>query len=429
MSWDRSGSARKMRFMTSRRIAVKLTAVAAAAASLAAPATAGAAEPDFAFGKIVSGPGSSIVALGTGFDVARLRQDGTLDRGFARDGIASVSFPRYREARSSDAVRLPRGGIVVGGYVTLRCQPRRGQGCVRRPALVRFRRSGRLDPGFGRGGRVLSPRRGSLIALASLPSGKLLGAGRTVGGLPMLVRYTVDGSLDLSFGRHGVVVLRRLPGLGALHFGRVDDVVGLRGGEAIASIFVGSPGVRRRGLVSFGGRGGLRAGFGDAGFATVPPEGARFNKYGLGLATLPDGKLLVAGTTTDHPPRLALFRFSADGDIDQTYGTSGLALGPSSFGVRSNTEVTLQPDGKAVATAGGYGGSALARFESDGALDRSFGSDGMTPPIDSWGFHASVDLLPDGGIVLADSDRQLSGLIVTRYSAAGALLPDSVFLP
>lgn len=384
--------------------------------------SAQAAPPNFGFGGLApGGPGDKIVAFGPHFDVARLFEDGTLDAGFGRRGLARADFPHFTEARALDAVQLRGGAVVLGGYVTTRCQRRRhGQYCARHPALARFDRNGELDTGFDHDGKVVAPFRGGLLALVPLPSGKLLVAGRTGGGLPMLARYTVSGSLDRSYGHDGVVVVRALTEVGRMQVGRADSLVLLPDGDAVASIFAKAPFVRRRGLVRFTRQGRLEPGFGDDGYATTGPSGVRFGEIAeYGLAAMPDGKLLVASMTTVYPAQIALFRLLDDGTVDRTYGDGGVALGLTSFGVRSNVDVALQPDGEALVAAAGFSDSALTRFEPGGTLDRSFGVEGITAPIESWGSHASVVRLADGSIVLADSTRQLSGLLIARYGPGG----------
>jgi uncharacterized delta-60 repeat protein len=72
--------------------------------------------------------------------------------------------------------------------------------------------AGALDPGFGNGGKVLTPIASSLdeaTAVAVLPSGAIVVAGSTWnGGFQWdiaLARYLANGSLDPSFGSGGKV--------------------------------------------------------------------------------------------------------------------------------------------------------------------------------------------------------------------------------
>jgi hypothetical protein len=69
----------------------------------------------------------------------------------------------------------------------------------------------------------------------------------------------------------------------------------------------------------------------------------------------------------------------------------------------------------------GFLESAVARFGPSGLLDASFGSDGLSEALPSWGSHASVALLADGRVALADANRQLSDLLVGRFDDEGRL--------
>jgi uncharacterized delta-60 repeat protein len=403
-------------WLKARLVAAMLCVVA-----MAITTSASAASPGFGFGKLApGGPGDRIVAVGHPFAAARLDLDGSPDLRFGRRGFAQAGFPRYREGRAVDAVQLRGGAVVLGGYVVKRCGERpRGAHCGRLPALVRFDRNGRLDSGFGNGGKLVAPFSGSISALLPLPSGKLLVAGRTGAGLPLLARYTVSGGLDRSYGEKGRVVLHGLPGFGSLDFGHIDDMVEMPDRRVVARVYAKAPNRRRIGLARFGRQGELDRGFGGNGFVDEAPAGARMSEYGLGLAPSPDGKLLIATTTNDYPQHLVLFRLQPDGAIDLTYGEGGLARGPSSYDVRFNLDLVLRPDGGALVGIAGYGGAAIAAFLPGGAVDTTFASAGMTSPLESWGSHASLVVLADGSVVLADSTKQLSGLLIGRYRADG----------
>jgi len=391
------------------------------------PATA---KVSFGFGRLVpGGPGAKVVALGSPFTVARTQPDGTRDLEFGRGGVARARFPGFREGRAINAVQLADEAIVLAGGVVERCRATRERRCARRPALARFTSTGSLDPGFGHGGRVVGGFGAHLTSLASLPSGKVLAAGKTdtgrdEGNFPLLVRYTVDGRIDRSFGDRGRVVLDRIPGFGRVEFGRVDNFW-VSAGRIVAAVHARVPNRGRRGLILLDRDGDVSARFGGDGYFDQPPAGARIDEYGVDLEPLSDGRLLVAGTTDDYPRQICLFRLNPDGSIDPSYGSGGIAYGPRTYDVRFNVELVLRPDGRTLVAAAGHLTSAIAGFMPDGTIDPSWGTEGLTVPIESWGFHASLVPLADGTVALGDSSRQLSHLIVARYDAEGDLVSGS----
>ena len=124
------------------------------------------------------------------------------------------------------------------------------------------------------------------------------------------------------------------------------------------------------------------------------------------LAIQPDGKIVVAGyAVIGTQTKFALARMNSDGALDSTFGTAGkvlITLGVTDFAMA----VALQADGKIIVA--GYSSKglqytfAVARLNKDGSLDASFGIDGKATVV----FGASDDrafglaLQPDGKIVL-----------------------------
>src|SRR6516165_8745779 len=167
--------------------------------------------------------------------------------------------------------------------------------------------------------------------------------------------------------------------------------------------------------------------FGNAGVAT-----AHFNGFAsstaVGAVIQPDGKIVVAGSAISQSELVgnsfALARFNADGTLDKTFGTGGevtTVLGQAAG-------VLLQADGKIV--VGGTSNAntfAVARYKADGSLDNSFGSGGtVTTSVDPKGNTVTTVLLqPDGKIVLVgfhhQSSPDFSTTELVRYNTDGTL--------
>jgi uncharacterized delta-60 repeat protein len=140
-----------------------------------------------------------------------------------------------------------------------------------------------------------------------------------------VVRYNVDGSLDSSFGGGGVVI---------------TDIAG---GTDLAS---------------------------------------------AGVVLQDDGKIVVGGITAglSLPPDLALVRYNADGSLDTTFGTNGIAVLDFGGAFANGSSLALQVDGKIV-VGGTISGllngvsindAIVVRVDTNGAMDSSFGSNGFT---------------------------------------------------
>jgi uncharacterized delta-60 repeat protein len=117
-----------------------------------------------------------------------------------------------------------------------------------------------------------------------------------------------------------------------------------------------------------------------------------------------------------------LARYLLNGQLDQSFGTGGLAPAGFAFDAGSGTAVAVQPDGKIIWAgsqgnpnfpAGGTFEFAVARFTSNGTLDTGFGAGGrvgtefFSPPLQgAQEFAAAVLVQPDGKILVAGSARR-----------------------
>jgi uncharacterized delta-60 repeat protein len=108
----------------------------------------------------------------------------------------------------------------------------------------------------------------------------------------------------------------------------------------------------------------------------------------LALALQPDGRIVVAGVSDRSGSKdFALARYNTDGSLDPTFGNGGLVLLP----VRPLTTdivrgVAIQPDGKILAAGVTYddavslrphGDFMLVRYTREGGVDPSFGVGGI----------------------------------------------------
>lgn len=102
------------------------------------------------------------------------------------------------------------------------------------------------------------------------------------------------------------------------------------------------------------------------------------------VAIQPDGKIVIAGdahrgTRTDF----ALARYNADGTLDRSFGTGRRVVSKVGDGFSYAAAIVVQPDGKLVVAGRAYVAPdgvfalALERYSADGKLDPSFGRGGI----------------------------------------------------
>ncbi|MGH2724888.1 MAG: delta-60 repeat domain-containing protein [Actinomycetota bacterium] len=145
-----------------------------------------------------------------------------------------------------------------------------------------------------------------------------------------------------------------------------------------------------------------------------------------GVAIQEDGKIVAAGGAGG---RFAVARYRKDGSLDPSFSGNGKVT--TSFpGIREGAAaVAIQEDGKIVAAGGmatGTGGRfALARYNTNGTLDPTFGGDGkVTANFTAGGdFAAGVAIQANGKIVAAGSANWNARFAVARYRKDGALDP------
>lgn len=127
----------------------------------------------------------------------------------------------------------------------------------------------------------------------------------------------------------------------------------------------------------------------------------------------------------------------ADGDLDSSFGTGGLAQRPQVSGFESIGDSVVQPDLKIVAVGESDEKIALARYETNGVLDPTFGTNGTVVVPDlyiaatfTYGIKAQIALQPNGKIVVSGHINTNPTLLtpnvrVLRFNADGT--PDTSF--
>ena len=345
------------------------------------------------------------------FAVARFNPDGSLDSGFGMGGKVLTPVGSGDD-RGHDVAIQSDGGIVVVGSSSDDL------------AVVRYNPDGSPDSGFGVAGKVVASISslndgGNAVVLQS--DGKIVVAGRAIVGGNfdiMVARFNTDGSVDDGFGTGGSVTTA---------VGTDDDIGCGLALQVDGKIVVG--GYARMGstddfaVLRFTTDGAIDSGFGTNGMATTS-----FGSYDdccYDVAVQADGKIVLAGELqSGYSPHIALTRYTSQGVLDGSFGNGGI-VGTSFSG--STTEygrsVAVRSDGK-IFVAGGSsqsgGAFAIACFQGNGALDGSFGSTGMkVTRVATIGSDVgtSVALQDDGKVLVAGHSFVGSGmdLVLLRH--------------
>ena len=287
---------------------------------------------------------------------------------------------------------------------------------------------GDLDPTFGDGGKVVTDFNGFgdvLIEIVLQTDGKIIAVGYThssSGSVPhiALARYKTDGSIDTTFGNGGRVITQ-------ITSNDVGDTVAVQpdgkilvGGRANTPSTVDSSFA----LLRYNPNGTLDPTFGSGGIVFTNIGESLDGITAIALQT--DGKIVVSGFRAFvRPPGeqrngdIVVARYNSNGSLDTTFGSGGKTLsdfGPvSEYFADDATSINIQPDGKIVvggdSDGGGYFDFLVARYNANGLLDTTFGNGGFVKTDLGNGYE-------DGS---ADVAIQSDGKIVS----VGSALPDS----
>jgi uncharacterized delta-60 repeat protein len=167
--------------------------------------------------------------------------------------------------------------------------------------------------------------------------------------------------------------------------------------------------------------------------------GRRTQGFAFGAGIQGDGKVVVAGTSSSA---FTLARYNTNGSLDTSFGNNGIDL--THFSRRSSDvafDLAIQPDGKIIAAGTSDGNVALARYNTNGSLDTSFGPahTGLvttafaSPAVSGWNKTLDMALYPStspaeaGKIVvveqlaLSSTPSASDSVVVIRYNANGTL--------
>ncbi len=366
--------------------------------------------------------------FGADFATVKYNSDGTLDQNFGTGGIVLTDLNNLSSDVAQDIALQSDGKVLVAG------RTHAGNSFTDYSlAVVRYDADGTIDQTFGVGGKaffsITSIDDYSYeVSMAIQSDGKILISGTTmVSGHDMYitVRFTMDGFVDTSFGSNGKVVTS----LGDSFDGNPNAIAIQPDGK----ILVGGVGV---GPLSYGTwadfalvrylpDGSPDPSFGINGIVLTPVVSGFSAEWVEDFALQSDGKIIAAGSTSEmNMNRMAVARFNTDGTLDNSFGTSGIVLCLAGSLESYILGVALTAD-EAITVAGSTKGQgadtydfALLRFLPDGSPDNTFGSGGMViSDMNLLDGYSDVMIGVDGKIVTAGLTGNLvhQDFIISRY--------------
>lgn len=152
--------------------------------------------------------------------------------------------------------------------------------------------------------------------------------------------------------------------------------------------------------------------FNGKGTNFVVPVASDVRYVASDVAVQADGKTVVTGTTgSTNVTQFLTARFNADGTLDKTFGPHHDGIVYTQVGGKRSEahSLAIQPDGKIVVVGtlnvDYHGEFAVARYNTDGTLDKTFDGDGKkTIRVKDDSDAQDVFIQRDGKIVIAGSD-------------------------
>ena len=367
------------------------------------------------------------------FVLRRFSASGKPDLSFGAGGLVVTTIRQDSVADQASAVAVQADGkILVAGYVF--------SGSHHSDfALVRYTSAGALDSSFGAQGKAITTvGNGSFPsgahAVVVQPDGRILVVGTASSGREAskvaLLRYTASGSLDPSFGDHGVSTTA--VGSGAASDG--EAMVLLKDGRIlVAGSSGGASSVGGFALLRYLTGGKLDPSFGKQGkvMTVVGLSSGDQAASARAVSVLPDGGILLAGeawvTVNGEPAvNVGLAKYHADGSLDRTFGAGGSAVTTGLNGVRFQA-LTALPSGKFLMTVNAFladsvNNYSLVRYLPTGNPDVTYGGKrngaallGGTQDIVQI---ASSSRQPDGKVIIAGTVdvKGVSRITLARFN-------------
>lgn len=282
---------------------------------------------------------------------------------------------------------------------------------------------GDLDPSFGPNGNGISVTKiGRSNSLSQMAYSEGIGF-YSVGEVEIkttnsgIGRYTTTGILDASF--NGIGYQRLLVGSTTI----LNSVAVQNDGKAVVAGYAFTD--RSVFIIArYNTDGSLDQTFGNGGYTTTTiGTGASIN----GITIQPDGKIIVCGCSNQDIPQFVVARYMTNGALDTSFGTNGITLTP--INIQSSAQaLTLQSDGKIVVTGYATDGFsehfALTRYLSNGTLDSSFGNQGVViTSIGAFSHATAIGIQSNGNIIVGGytTTGYLNAFALTCYDEHGNL--------
>ncbi|QNK77968.1 T9SS type A sorting domain-containing protein [Winogradskyella sp. PAMC22761] len=356
------------------------------------------------------------------FALTQYDSNGALDTSFGTNGITTLDINNQDDRANQSALQSDGKIITVG----------EGRNTTTDIIIARFNSNGILDNSYGVNGIFTYDSGDGDFAksIAVLPDNKVIIGSRIFQNY-VIMKITETGSLDNSFGTNGIVTT---------DLGYLDIITDLKvhsDGKILitgfSSRFDSVDDTEDKTLIRYNSDGSLDTSFNNTGIIFSSFEDGKKDR-GQSISIQPDGKIVITGTSEDDLgyKNIALSRYNNNGSIDSSFGTNGTTFTNYSDDDYSYSSL-IQSDGKIVIGGFSYNDSTsqrdfiLVRYNSDGNIDNTFGNNGITTTdlnnnSSDYGF--SLAFQSDNKLLIAGFTYENGGTldsVIARYTINGNL--------
>lgn len=229
----------------------------------------------------------------------------------------------------------------------------------------------------------------------------------------VVARYTTDGLLDTRYGTQGASIINITDATDQYAYTMAiqsNDQVIVAGNCII-------DGTSHAVAICLNTDGTINTEFANKGFAIIS---LAFPTSFKSVAIQKSGKIVLMGSyITDEKLQLILIRLNSDGSIDTSFGDKGYTITDLGYGLFP-AAIALQSSDAILVSGTIQGNHFVTRYNPDGSLDTTFGSDGITiTSLNNIGLMYAFAIDSSNSLYAAGSVNQQG--IVLKYDSSGFL--------
>lgn len=347
------------------------------------------------------------LATSSNFAVTRFNTDGTLDTTFGTNGTTKISFGAFSNAYGL-AIQGD-GRIIAVGEAAVSTTSRFDF------AIARLNVNGTLDTSWGGSGiltTIVGAGNSRAASVVLQANGEVVVGGTEYNGTRndfALARYLANGSLDTSFGNRGTLNT----GVGSA--GNFGIIVRMQADQRIvlAGNYANTGSSGSIAVLRYLSNGSLDTSWNGNGIATASLGSATTVS---GVVVQSDGRVVVAATAfLNGFNDFAALRYNTNGALDTTFGggrgfvtTAFQGSGATAYGLAVDPAYRIVVAGEV--NSGGFEQYGLVRYTISGTLDASFGTTGrVTGSVGTGNSLATGVRIQDDGNIVASGPAQNGG--------------------